>query len=951
MAAAYVSEDQSPDGSKRDDPAPTAKDYKSALFAAIRPIQVQGSENIEQFCLANVERFLGFRGTRDDEWLEMQVLDARGPNPNYPRTYFTHIDSCVNVLAALQEAESRLLGMGAFYIMNAVNPAVRARADANSWNVTPKGGGTTDNDIVARRVMYFDFDPKGPKGISADGGECQRGFDVAVGFYAQLAVDLGPAHRALGFGFSGNGSQVHLALRDVQVNDATTSLIKGLLAAAACLFATEDVDVDRSVSDPKRLCPAFGTTKRKGADNPERPHRRSWFWCHDDVYRLTQAELEALLAAWRGRITSDQRAEVDRAMGMKATPVAHTAKPAASPPRTASGPSTPFTEANAIPIQGVSEWLGMMQDGYPVCPGCGTTGDTSVAFVGNGLKCLHARCVDKGTPGRPGFRTVVDLVAEAKGVTSIEAVKLVAAQFGTAPPRTAAHARDETDIDWEEPIPLEIEPALPLFPSWALPPTLREYVVALAVATQTPIDLGGMLILAILSLCLGRKFVACVKAGWTEALSLYCVVSLPPASRKFAAFAAATRPVAEYEFGLIEAAYDRIAQAQAERLHLELKLKQAGVDAKKDASKLQTVSALMAQLSRLVVPISPRLLVDDVTPESLGQRMAEQPYCLGIFSPEGGVFDLLAGLYSDGVPNIDLVLKGHDGEHARVDRVNRGSLSIPHATLAIGLTVQPHVIEQLSKKPAFRGRGLLARLLMVAPANTVGKRDPDPPTIPPQVAAAYGALVDTLLQIPVPTRNGRIEPELIEFDDEARDHIRHIAAQLEPDLGEDGALYEIGDWAGKLVGTIARIATLLHLAEYPHDRAVHFEAVDRANEIGKYLLAHAKHAFALMSASIEATRASKVLAWITRKGVTHFTRREAFEGAKGTCITKIADLDQGLAVLVQNGLIRQVKDAARTGPGRPRGPTFEVNPLALAVVHQGTGDPGDATAAPHGVHR
>ena len=62
------------------------------------------------------------------------------------------------------------------------------------------------------------------------------------------------------------------------------------------------------------------------------------------------------------------------------------------------------------------------------CPGCGHT--SGVALVGNGLKCLHNTCASKGSPRTPGFRTPVDLVAEARSLSARDAVNTLAEQFG-----------------------------------------------------------------------------------------------------------------------------------------------------------------------------------------------------------------------------------------------------------------------------------------------------------------------------------------------------------------------------------------------------------------------------------------------------------------------------------------------------------------------------------------
>lgn len=54
-----------------------------------------------------------------------------------------------------------------------------------------------------------------------------------------------------------------------------------------------------------------------------------------------------------------------------------------------------------------------------------------------------------------------------------------------------------------------------------------------------------------------------------------------------------------------------------------------------------------------------------------GALLAEHGECMAWLSSEGGVFDLLQGRYSNGIPNLDLVLKAHSGDAERVDRGSR----------------------------------------------------------------------------------------------------------------------------------------------------------------------------------------------------------------------------------------------------------------------------------------
>jgi len=62
----------------------------------------------------------------------------------------------------------------------------------------------------------------------------------------------------------------------------------------------------------------------------------------------------------------------------------------------------------------------------------------------------------------------------------------------------------------------------------------------------------------------------------------------------------------------------------------------------------------------------PRLLADDASPERLGTLLHDNAGRLALMSPEGDVFDLIAGRYSvNNAPNLGVYLKGHAGDAMR----------------------------------------------------------------------------------------------------------------------------------------------------------------------------------------------------------------------------------------------------------------------------------------------
>jgi replicative DNA helicase len=386
---------------------------------------------------ANVRRWLRLVGVKHGDWIETQAIEVPEARGFRTVTRFAHAGDAETLIRLLAEAD-RWEAPGIYVIANRVNPAVATRKPAGQWHNAQPRESTTDRDIEARTVFYVDVDVERPSRTSASDPELALADATAVRIYDDLAVAL-EGTDALALGHSGNGRSIFVALDHPAETKELRSLVSGLLAAIKALYDGDGIKIDTSVADAKRLVPAFGTMKRKGSGQPPRPgepllrpHRRTGILVPEQVKRVDQAALERLLDVLRSRLDEAQNAEVDRAMGKKPTP----ASKATSGRRDRR--LNPFDEAKQVPVASVLAWLDLVGPNGPICPGCGTTGDSSVAVVENGLKCLHARCAERGVRGRPGFRTTVDLVVEAQHLEPREAVNLMAEQFGFNGLRAAA---------------------------------------------------------------------------------------------------------------------------------------------------------------------------------------------------------------------------------------------------------------------------------------------------------------------------------------------------------------------------------------------------------------------------------------------------------------------------------------------------------------------------------
>jgi replicative DNA helicase len=497
-------------------------------------------------------------------------------------------------------------------------------------------------------------------------------------------------------------------------------------------------------------------------------------------------------------------------------------------------------------------------------------------------------------------------------------------------------------VPWEPPAAFQRDD-VPPFPTETLPGWLRQFVEALAVATQTPPDLAGLLALTASAAAVAKTVEVQVTTGWREPLNLYSVVVLPPDTRKSAVFSQVVRPLERVEAERAQDMRGDIAEGLTNRKIVEERLRHAESEAAKADSgqrlALETAAHNLARdLAAATVPAVPRLLADDVSPEKLASLLAEQGGRIAVMSAEGDVFDLMAGRYSaNGAPNLGVFLRAHIGDAVRVDRVNRASEHVARPALTIGLAVQPEVLRGLMDKPGFRGRGLLGRFLYALPPSPLGQRVINPPPLPEAVRQTYEMRLRALLELhPADTIDGEALPQLLHLTPAAMEHLSGFQRWIEPQLREYGVLAGMSDWAGKLAGAVARIAGVLHLVEhagnaYPWLTAITDDTMTRAIALGHYLLAHAKAAYGEMGADPVVADARAIARWLEERGVSSLSKRDLFNGMRGR-FPQVTELTAPLKLLEAHGYLRPAPVEQREGPGRKPSERYEVNPLLASHI-------------------
>lgn len=474
--------------------------------------------------------------------------------------------------------------------------------------------------------------------------------------------------------------------------------------------------------------------------------------------------------------------------------------------------------------------------------------------------------------------------------------------------------------------PISLEPIdLPSLPTSCIPvPWLRDMIEAVAAMTETPPELACLVSLAVVATSVQRQYCIELSRSHREQLSFWGCAVLPSGERKSPVFKVMTQPLLDFERRQSAKISPALKAADAARKLAEDRIKYlrhkaaraSGADAATLRQALQKEEA-----SAPDVPYEPRYWTQDVTPEKLGALMADHGGAMAILSDEGGFFDIFGGRYSNGIPNLDLVLQAYSGISVRVDRGSRECVYLDAPKLTICVTAQPSVLQGLANQPSFRGRGLLARVNYVVPRSMLGFRALVDSPIPEGVEALYDAAITALLDKSVLGGDLR----RLTFAQNAYEEWKHYQRHMETEMRPGGGFEHLTDWGSKAPGAAARLAGILHCAKHAHDEPadhpVDLETTTAALTLSSVFERHAVVAFGMMGADATVESAKKVWAWIERKRHRTFSQRDAFNALRAQFPT-VAELLPALAVLRERNIIYAVAEKNR--PGRPTD-RFRVN--------------------------
>lgn len=475
----------------------------------------------------------------------------------------------------------------------------------------------------------------------------------------------------------------------------------------------------------------------------------------------------------------------------------------------------------------------------------------------------------------------------------------------------------------EDPEPLggsETEP-VPINLRQTLPDALASFTQVVSDHLEIPAEATAFMAIAALSSAAVGRYRIHGGGGWTQPLIMWMACGLLPGERKSDLVRITSAPLRIAEMAGIAAHKDLMKQADRDRDIVEADIASIKEQLRKKSRNSAQLEADLEVAQKQLDGIPeeneapPRILVDNITPEMLSVVLAKNNEALGSMSAEGDVFAVIAGRYSNGKPNFELHLKSFDEDPSAVDRVGRPTVLLHHPALAMGMCVQPTVINKVSEIPEAREKGFLGRWYWTVPKSRLGHRQNLRLMLDPAWVQWWSQMLNHILAVtprkdPVPML--LLSPGADRLLQELLDHIEpHLEDQI-------GRFAHMSDWASKLSGKTLRLAGLFHLVQgLDQHTAVSEETMQQAVSFGLWAVREAERVYQAWQREEMGPGVSAILTWVRRRKPEVFTAGDVKNSLRKSGWYTTDARDAALVALHQARWIASVTQVDSQGRARP----------------------------------
>jgi hypothetical protein len=433
---------------------------------------------------------------------------------------------------------------------------------------------------------------------------------------------------------------------------------------------------------------------------------------------------------------------------------------------------------------------------------------------------------------------------------------------------------------WPAPQPIKstLPPVEPFIPE-LLPDGIRDYVMDVADRQQAPADFAAVTALCGIAAVVGNRVRIRPKQNddWEVVPNLWGAIVGRPSAMKSPAMQAALGPIYAITDDLREKWEEEIKSAEIDDALSGLDAK----DAKKKAEKaLKGGDRAGARdiLAALVdgddaEPPCPRIVVNDITMEKLGELLNENPRGLLLVRDELPGF--LARMEREEFQSeraFYLEAFNGDGQFT-YDRIGRGTVHIENCTLSIIGGVQPSRIAPIVRG-AMTGAsndGLVQRLQLAVWPDDLGSwkwvdRKPDM-----LARLTYEKVFRDLYDVPMGDTD---KPAVLQFSTESQELFRQWMTEIQTEARSGSLSSTMESHILKMPKTVASLALLFELIDGGRSE-VNETAMRRALGWADYLRSHANRLYA--SGQTVAEDGARLIIERRRQLPEYFTARDVYK--------------------------------------------------------------------------
>lgn len=453
---------------------------------------------------------------------------------------------------------------------------------------------------------------------------------------------------------------------------------------------------------------------------------------------------------------------------------------------------------------------------------------------------------------------------------------------------------DESEIEWEPPL-LTTSILTPEIEEDTIPCKLQPVVSNICQHLEVSCGMVYLTALGILAAAVQGKFEVRLTDTFSVPCNLYFLAFSAPGTRKSPVLSILSRPIYEWEKSQKDIWLPKIRKQELEASLIQEKL----ADLRKQAKQAQHPDAIIDEMMTLEASIQkidvvPKIILNDTTPESLLAFLNDHNGQCAIISDEGSIFDVLGGLYTNNIANIDVLLKGWDKGNISMKRRECEINIEPLLTFCV--LAQPAVLNKISAKKSFSGFGLLERFLMWYPQSNIGYRTHNGASIQKDIIDEYNKFIKGFLDIPMSET-----PRVLSLSSDGYESIVKSVQHLERHLAVDGKYHKIATWSCKMSAQLGRLSGLLHLAEGQTEEIISNNTVRKAIVLYKLLLKHALKAYNEARFDEDDKIMEEIIEWVLLQKQGCFFKKDLTYAFKDK--VKVDKIDKMLRNLISRNII------------------------------------------------